>query len=180
MHHLFEHAARHQPAVISIDEIDNVCGDRGKDETASHDSKVKSILLTELSQVHTRGLRVLLLGATIYPERLDDGFIRRFTRFIHIQLPTQEEKVALFMYFLKKYPHDLHLGHLWNLAEHEATLNFSGSDINNLIMAAGAYTLTEFKKKGHRVWKKVSRHADAPFVPCYVVLTSLVGEVPQP
>jgi katanin p60 ATPase-containing subunit A1 len=92
---LFELAAYYAPTVLFFDEVDSIARKRSEsdDETSR---RVKTELLTAMDGLKSRGGgSVMVLGATNRPDELDDAFLRRFEKRVHIPLPTQADREAL-------------------------------------------------------------------------------------
>jgi hypothetical protein len=121
---LFELAAYYAPTVLFFDEIDSIARKRcvagralqppppthththarahahahhnrseNDDETSR---RVKTELLTAMDGLKARGAgSVMVLGATNRPDELDDAFLRRFEKRVHIPLPSPEDREVL-------------------------------------------------------------------------------------
>ena len=99
----FQQAARTQPCVLFIDEIDSFLPDRsGRDSQTKEDTDVVNSLLTLM--VDVRKLRVVLVAATNYVDRLDGAAIRdgRFDFKVEITPPDEEARIGLLTSGLKK------------------------------------------------------------------------------
>ncbi|MDH4482709.1 MAG: AAA family ATPase [Rhodoferax sp.] len=99
----FQQAARTQPCVLFIDEIDSFLPDRsGRDTQTKEDTDVVNSLLTLM--VDVRKLRVVLVAATNYVDRLDGAAIRegRFDFKVEITPPDEEARIGLLTSGLKK------------------------------------------------------------------------------
>ncbi|CAL8081183.1 unnamed protein product [Orchesella dallaii] len=95
---LFENAIENQPSVILIDEVDGLMRKR-KDEESDHTSRFKSALLTQM-QGYTNSSGVVLIATTNLPHTMDEGFQRRFQERFLVRLPTFEERVIIYDYFV--------------------------------------------------------------------------------
>lgn len=126
---LFETAREHAPAVIFIDEIDSLAGERTNGEQDSM-RRVKTEFLVQMQGVNGSSddkKRVLVLGATNTPWTLDPAFRRRFEKRIFIPLPNENARVLMFRKFLRDTENNLKNSDFKELGK--MTTNYSGSDI---------------------------------------------------
>uniref|UniRef100_A0A0G4HF91 AAA+ ATPase domain-containing protein n=1 Tax=Chromera velia CCMP2878 TaxID=1169474 RepID=A0A0G4HF91_9ALVE len=134
MRALFSLAAKRQPCVIFIDEIDSLLTARHSGEHEAS-RRVKTEFLVQLDGVATSGTeRILVLGATNRPQELDDAALRRMVKRIYIPLPDVETRKALIVNLLKDQPHEIdgkNLQALLKLSE-----GYSGSDLSALCKEA--------------------------------------------
>lgn len=78
---IFTVASKIAPAVIFIDEVDSLLGQRGLQHEHETMRKVKNEFMACWDGLRTKSQeRVLVLGATNRPFDLDDAIIRRFPR----------------------------------------------------------------------------------------------------
>jgi SpoVK/Ycf46/Vps4 family AAA+-type ATPase len=87
-------------SIIFIDEIENIAGDRANDTTGLMANSV-NVLLQKMDGIESNS-NILVLGATNFPWKLDSAVLRRFTRSIHIPLPTHDGIVDLIKKEIKK------------------------------------------------------------------------------
>lgn len=128
---LFEMARERKPAVIFIDEIDSLCGQRGDGNDAT--TRVKTEFLVQMDGVGHDDSGVLVLGATNCPWSLDIAMRRRFERRVYIALPDAPARNVLFKVHLGQTPHNLQEADFERLAA--MSEGFSGSDIKTLVTA---------------------------------------------
>jgi transitional endoplasmic reticulum ATPase len=85
---VFEEAAANQPAIIFIDELDAIAGER--DEEADMENRLVAQLLTLLDGLESRG-QVIVIGATNRVDAIDPALRRggRFDREIEIGAPSE-------------------------------------------------------------------------------------------
>ena len=76
-------------AVIFIDEVEVLAGDRASDKTGLGGSTLNT-LLQEMDGIKSYD-NVLVVAATNYPWQLDSAFLRRFTSSIFVELPTAKD-----------------------------------------------------------------------------------------
>lgn len=151
---LFKLAREKKPSIIFIDEIDAICANReggahgGNEDTA----RMKTEFLVQMDGVGNDNKGVLILAATNLPWSLDPAVRRRFQKRIHIPLPDENARRALFK---------IHSGELCqgfteqNFAElARRTDGFSGSDIANIVQDAlmvpvkKVHSATHFRRVG--------------------------------
>jgi cell division protease FtsH len=130
---LFKKAKENAPSIIFIDEIDAIGQTRGKSNSLqSNDERENTLnqLLTEMDGFGTN-TGVVVMAASNRGEVLDQALLRpgRFDRQIYLDLPTLNERKAIFKVHLEP----LKLG---EDIDHEVlskqTPGFSGADIANL------------------------------------------------
>jgi vacuolar protein-sorting-associated protein 4 len=154
---MFETIKASKPCILFIDEIDALCTDRETGQQSGESTKAINEFLIQLDGITKDDMSgVLLVGATNLPWRIDGGVLRRFNRRIYIPLPSIDDRHRLLQYCISFNENDvgpvIDNEALWKVAER--TVNFSGSDINNLIKAAYAHTIrlivtaTHFKASG--------------------------------
>jgi vacuolar protein-sorting-associated protein 4 len=80
-----------KPAIIFIDEIDSMCGNRSDGENEAS-RRVKTEFLVQMQGVGKDDQGILVLGATNLPWALDPAIRRRFERRIYISLPEKEAR----------------------------------------------------------------------------------------
>ena len=130
---LFKKAKQNAPSIIFIDEIDAVGRSRGKAASfQSNDERENTLnqILTEMDGFGTN-TGVIVMAATNRGEILDRALLRpgRFDRQIYLELPTMEERKAIF----KVHTNPLKLSDDINLDTLAAqTPGFSGADIANV------------------------------------------------
>lgn len=135
---VYEQARRSgKPAIVFIDEIDAIGGQRGIDRGggAIQDSnKTLNQLLVELDGFGKH--KVLTIGATNNPSLLDAALLRpgRFDRRIDVPLPNLEGREAIINSYLKKTKVDKMVNAL-DVAR--MTVFHSGADLANIVNEAG-------------------------------------------
>lgn len=82
-----------------MDEVDGICSARGSGEHEAS-RRVKGQLLGEMDGAvqneYDPEKQVIVLGATNTPWDLDAAFLRRFEKRVHIDLPDEEGRAAMF------------------------------------------------------------------------------------
>ncbi|WAQ85073.1 hypothetical protein PtA15_5A647 [Puccinia triticina] len=92
---LFTMARENKPAIIFIDEVDSLCGTRGKGEPEAA-RRIKTEFLVQMNGVGNDAEGVLVLGATNIPWQLDIAIQRRFEKRVFIPLPDPEARKRIF------------------------------------------------------------------------------------
>ena len=122
---LFETARNDKLAIIMIDEIDTILGQRGEDK---HNDKVVNEFLQQIDGFMGRAENLLLLAATNRPWDIDSAAMRsgRFSEKIYVPLPDAPARKFLFEKNLKDVPIDssVDLDYLADITE-----GYSGADI---------------------------------------------------
>ncbi|CAL9069497.1 uncharacterized AAA domain-containing protein C24B10.10c-like [Musa acuminata AAA Group] len=148
---LFTLAAKVAPAIIFIDEVDNILGQGTGDR-----DKVASV--RNEFMIHWDGLltkseeRILVLAATNRPFNLDEAIIRRFERRIMVGFPSLESRELILRTLLsKENAEQLDVKELATM-----TVGYSSSDLKNLCVAAAYRPLRELiqREKSMRLKKQ--------------------------
>jgi transitional endoplasmic reticulum ATPase len=94
---VFDRARMSSPAIVFLDELDALVGSRElSDATSNNDvtqDRILSTLLNEIDGVDTQAgdneKRLLLIGSTNFPDRIDPALLRagRLDRFIYVPAP---------------------------------------------------------------------------------------------
>lgn len=124
---LFKQARENAPAVIFIDEIDSMCGERSDGENESS-RRIKTEFLVQMEGVGSNNNNVLVLGATNTPWSLDPAMRRRFEKRIYIPLPDFKARKAIIKSYLNNMFTDVDIDEIVH-----KTNGFSGSDISVLM-----------------------------------------------
>ncbi|KAL3828557.1 hypothetical protein ACJIZ3_017359 [Penstemon smallii] len=125
---LFQMARDSSPAIIFVDEIDSLCGQRGEGNESEASRRIKTELLVQMQGVGHNDDKVLVLAATNTPYALDQAIRRRFDKRIYIPLPDQKARQHMFKVHLGDTPHNLTESDFEVLARKSE--GFSGSDIS--------------------------------------------------
>ncbi|GLI61849.1 hypothetical protein VaNZ11_004357 [Volvox africanus] len=123
---VFSLAAKLEPCIIFIDEVDAMLGKRGSINEHEATLQVK----TEFMQLwdgmeSSRGQRVVVMGATNRPWMVDEAVLRRFTLMYEVGLPGQCQRKAILLGYLRKH-----------------NLEVPGSVSEELLFAGQAYPAT--------------------------------------
>eukprot|EP01134_Creolimax_fragrantissima_P008182 CFRG8182T1 len=92
---LFQMAREQRPAIIFIDEIDSLAGNRSENEGEAA-RRIKTEFMVQMAGVGNDMEGVLVLGATNIPWCLDPAIRRRFEKRIYIPLPETTARANMF------------------------------------------------------------------------------------
>lgn len=130
---LFKKAKEKAPCIVFIDELDAIGRSRGKSASAfgGNDERESTLnqMLTEMDGFSPNS-GVIVLAATNRGDVLDQALLRpgRFDRHIYLELPDQEERMAIFKVHMDKLKLDDEVDVEMLAAQ---TPGFSGADIAN-------------------------------------------------
>jgi len=134
---LFQNARKNaeggQPAIIFLDEIDSLVGRRT--EEVGGEIRTRNQFLKEMDGIMDKSakIHVYVIGATNKPWILDEPFIRRFQKRIHVPLPDFQARLAM----LNIQTKDLKLATNVELEElARRTEGYTGSDMRDIIQSA--------------------------------------------
>lgn len=134
---LFAKLRKHEKAILFIDEIDSIGSRRGSDRGFGGVADMNMTLNTLLTEMDGfKGSNVIVIGATNNDSKLDPALMRagRMDRKIYFQLPTPEERIDIFKYYLGKVKHDHVSLNYDELAK--MTQNFSPAEISAIVNEA--------------------------------------------
>lgn len=137
---LFEAARKHKPAIIFVDEIDSVAGDRRR---VSGSANTINQLLTELDGFH-KSDDIIFMCATNLEDSIDPAVTRsgRIDKVIRIPLPDVAGREKLLKYYIDRIKAEK--VDLNTMARH--IIGFSGADIKNYVNTA----IIQAVKKGRK------------------------------
>lgn len=147
---LFQLAVERSPSIIFMDELETLCGSR---ENTTKKSGSMGSVITELLVCMSEivGKNVLVLGATNLPWTLDEAFLRRFQRRIHVPLPVERARISLFALLTKNnYPK------MYKKLARE-TEGYSGSDIKNIVNETKYKSVLKVCEGTHFVMDKITK-----------------------
>ncbi|KAL7631566.1 UNVERIFIED_CONTAM: hypothetical protein RMT77_004852 [Armadillidium vulgare] len=145
---VFSLAAKIQPCIIFIDEIDSFLRVRN---TGDHEATamMKAQFLQQWDGLATDHSNcILVMGATNRPQDVDRAIIRRMPAAFHIPLPSVTQRKEILKLILKSEDvnRDVNID---NLAM--KTDGFSGSDLKELCRTAAVYRLRHLLQKGNEL-----------------------------
>ena len=159
---VFEMAKQMAPTILFIDEIEGIMGKK------TEDSKMVTLandLLTFTSDLVKN--KIFLIGCTNYPQRIDQSYMRRFSRRIYVPLPNEEERFKLINKLLLKQHHTLDDEDITLMAK--ATNNYSPAEIDQIFLKAKDMAMWETKAMKHF---KPAFFQSGFFTPCHPVETN--------
>ena len=127
---LFEAARKHKPAIVFVDEIDSVAGDRRR---VSGSANTINQLLTELDGFH-KSEDIIFMCATNLEDSIDPAVTRsgRIDKVIRIPWPDVSGREKLLKYYIDRIKSEK--VELNTMARH--IIGFSGADIKNYVNTA--------------------------------------------
>ncbi|CAL8344020.1 unnamed protein product [Merluccius merluccius] len=131
---LFREAKANAPCVIFIDELDSVGGKRIESPMHPYSRQTINQLLAEMDGFKTNE-GVIVIGATNFPEALDNALIRpgRFDMQVTVPKPDVKGRTEILNWYLKKIKVDPAIEA--NIIA-RGTVGFSGADLENLVNQA--------------------------------------------
>ena len=143
---LFEHAKKHSPCIIFIDEIDAVGRQRGTGLGGGHDEREQTLnqMLVEMDGFGANE-GVIVIAATNRPDILDPALLRpgRFDRQVTVGYPDVAGREAILKVHARKKPlaPDVRLKTIA-----KTTAGFTGADLANLLNEAALLAARRGKK----------------------------------
>ncbi len=143
---LFEHAKKHSPCIIFIDEIDAVGRQRGTGLGGGHDEREQTLnqMLVEMDGFGANE-GVIVIAATNRPDILDPALLRpgRFDRQVTVGYPDIAGREAILKVHARKKPlaPDVRLKTIA-----KTTAGFTGADLANLLNEAALLAARRGKK----------------------------------
>uniref|UniRef100_A0A3Q3N529 ATP-dependent zinc metalloprotease YME1L1 n=1 Tax=Mastacembelus armatus TaxID=205130 RepID=A0A3Q3N529_9TELE len=131
---LFREAKANAPCVIFIDELDSVGGKRIESPMHPYSRQTINQLLAEMDGFKPNE-GVIIIGATNFPEALDNALIRpgRFDMQVTVPKPDVKGRTEILNWYLKKIKVDPDIEA--NVIA-RGTVGFSGADLENLVNQA--------------------------------------------
>lgn len=154
---VFSLAAKIQPCIIFVDEIDSFLRARNSnDHEATAMMKTQFMMLWDGLSTNN-DTSVIVMGATNRPQDLDKAIIRRMPAQFHIGLPSEIQRVQILQLILatEEINTDIDFNQLAKL-----TNGFSGSDLRELCRNASVNRMRIFMKSNEKKQK------DLPNVNC--------------
>ncbi len=138
---VFRKARQAAPSIVFFDEIDAISPKRGGYSGSTHLETIVNQLLTELDGLEElKG--VVVIAATNRPDMVDPALLRagRFDRLLLVPAPDAETRLEILSVHMK----NMHLADDLNIHDLvERTVNFAGSDLENLCREAVMIALRE-------------------------------------
>ncbi|CAG8455714.1 9271_t:CDS:2 [Paraglomus brasilianum] len=143
---LFAMARESKPAIIFIDEIDALCGQRGDGESEAS-RRIKTEFLVQMNGATSDSSGILVLGATNIPWQLDSAIRRRFEKRIYIPLPEETARLCMFQLNMGDTRTDIRMEDYVHLAKN--CEGYSGSDIAVLVRDALMRPINKVQEAEH-------------------------------
>ena len=96
---VFEVAQEHEPCLVFIDEIDNVCV-RRDEKAEGHERRLTVEFMQAYNKFKKSGKRVVFMGATNHPGKVDEAMLDRCS-LIRVPLPEEEDRDIFFSQMLE-------------------------------------------------------------------------------
>uniref|UniRef100_UPI00398F40C4 outer mitochondrial transmembrane helix translocase-like isoform X2 n=1 Tax=Pristiophorus japonicus TaxID=55135 RepID=UPI00398F40C4 len=141
---VFSLAAKIEPCIIFIDEIDSFLRIRScMDHEATAMMKAQFMSLWDGLSTDT-DCQVIVMGATNRPQDVDPAILRRMPSAFHVGLPRQSQRQEILKLILSGecLSHDVKLKEIA-----EKTKGYSGSDLQELCREAALHRLRDFVRK---------------------------------
>ena len=135
--------------VVFIDEIDAIGQKRNSVGNFGGNNERENTLnqlLSEMDGFDTTS-NIMTFGATNRPELLDEALLRpgRFDRKIVVDLPTLQDRIDLFDYYLNKLQIDKKIIKKLSIISSKLTPGLSGADISNIVNESGIISVRNKK-----------------------------------
>ena len=142
---LFATARESSPSIIFFDEMDAISPPRDAGDSHDASRRIVNQLLREMDGMK-ENKKVMVLGATNYPEGIDNALLRpkRFDKRIYIPPPDFEARKAIFILNTRKMP----LQEVDFNALAERTEGYTGADIYGICNEVGWRLMKEELKDG--------------------------------
>ncbi len=98
---LFEEAEKNAPCIVFIDEIDSVCKNRSLPNLPEYAANITTSFLTGYNRINSSDSKVIFIGATNYPKRVDEAMFDR-VEVINVPLPDAGARASAFARQFKK------------------------------------------------------------------------------
>ncbi|XP_023163451.1 ATPase family AAA domain-containing protein 1 [Drosophila hydei] len=140
---VFSLAAKIQPCIIFVDEIDSFLRARNSnDHEATAMMKTQFMMLWDGLSTNPNSA-VIVMGATNRPQDLDKAILRRMPAQFHISLPSEVQRVQILKLILETEEVDRNVD-FNRLAK--LTNGFSGSDLREMCRNASVYRMRQFMR----------------------------------
>ncbi|XP_030246493.1 ATPase family AAA domain-containing protein 1 [Drosophila navojoa] len=140
---VFSLAAKIQPCIIFVDEIDSFLRARNSnDHEATAMMKTQFMMLWDGLSTNPNSA-VIVMGATNRPQDLDKAILRRMPAQFHISLPSEVQRIQILKLILETEEVDRNVD-FNRLAK--LTSGFSGSDLREMCRNASVYRMRQFMR----------------------------------
>ena len=135
-----------KPVIIFIDEVDSLLGTFSNE--VGGEVRVRNQFLQEMDGLMDKSEKhfIFVIAATNKPWKLDNAFIRRFTKRIYVPLPGKKARIELLKLFMRK----IKVAPNVNIEKLAEMLDgYTGSDTRDIVMAAHLRTINELFTKNN-------------------------------
>ncbi|EDW76057.1 uncharacterized protein Dwil_GK14869 [Drosophila willistoni] len=154
---VFSLAAKIQPCIIFIDEIDSFLRARNStDHEATAMMKTQFMMLWDGLSTDSKS-SVIVMGATNRPQDLDKAIVRRMPAQFHIGLPTELQRKEILKLILEseEISEDVDLNRLAKL-----TNGYSGSDLREMCRNASVHRMRQFMRVNDNILQSSNSNAN--------------------
>ncbi|XP_068150534.1 outer mitochondrial transmembrane helix translocase [Drosophila tropicalis] len=154
---VFSLAAKIQPCIIFIDEIDSFLRARNStDHEATAMMKTQFMMLWDGLSTDSKS-SVIVMGATNRPQDLDKAIVRRMPAQFHIGLPTELQRKEILKLILdcEEISDDVDLNRLAKL-----TNGYSGSDLREMCRNASVHRMRQFMRVNDNILQSSNSNAN--------------------
>lgn len=92
---LFEEAEKNAPCIIFIDEVDGVCKNRSQPLLPEYAASLTTAFLTGYNRINHSDKPIIFIGATNYPNRVDNAMLDR-VELVRVPFPDEEARKFAF------------------------------------------------------------------------------------
>lgn len=136
---LFEQARESEVAIIYIDEVEAVAGERRTTEHGAM-NRVKTVFLSQMDGLNSSEENIIVIGSTNLPQEIDLAFRRRFEKRIFVPPPDKKARKEILKIYLRQTEYSTSIN-LEELAKR--TKGFSGHDLELLVREAAMNPVRE-------------------------------------
>ncbi|PQP79753.1 hypothetical protein C6B37_01305 [Candidatus Phytoplasma phoenicium] len=148
---IWQEAEKHEKCIIFIDEINGLAS---REESNAHITQINIVhnLLTKLDGFKTNNNKIVLVGATNYPEKIDKALRSRFSKEIKINSISDTEIENFLKHIIKSYQINYYTFlHLQNISNKCRGKNYSNRDLVSIIEDAYKKTNKHYNNIKHNV-----------------------------
>lgn len=92
---LFEEAEKNAPCIVFIDEVDGVCKNRSQPMLPEYAASLTTAFLTGYNRINNSDLPIVFIGATNYPNQVDNAMLDR-VELVRVPFPDTEARMFSF------------------------------------------------------------------------------------
>lgn len=137
---LFEEAEKNAPCIVFIDEVDGVCKNRSQPMLPEYAASLTTAFLTGYNRINNSDLPIIFIGATNYPNQVDNAMLDR-VELVRVPFPdTEARKFSFEKHFSSMVPLEEGFG-FRDMAD--CTDSYNYRDIQRLVSKIKAMVLKE-------------------------------------